>query len=90
MPEIAWRGTNEFGDFVGVLEFRAIYFNHGLTVPEQGLRCCLHDARLPHTGRPQKQEVPYRTARCIQSRTEHLIKLDQCLYCSVLPDNSLP
>jgi hypothetical protein len=89
VPQIAWGRTNEFGNFMGVLEFRAVYLNYGPFVPEQDLRSGLHNARLSDASGPQQQDIPHGMASYVKSRGEYLIKLHERLHCLILPDDSL-
>ncbi len=46
VSQIPWRRTNQLGDFVGVLEFRAIHFDYCPAVSEQNLGGGLDRARF--------------------------------------------
>src|SRR5579872_666961 len=67
-----------------VLKLRAIDLDAGPRVAEQGLGHGLDHARLARSGRPQKQQIPHRTPRRIQSSQEHLINLYDLLNCLIL------
>jgi hypothetical protein len=47
VPQISWRRTNQFRNFVGVLEFRAIHFDYRPAVSEQNLGRGFDSARFP-------------------------------------------
>jgi hypothetical protein len=46
VSQISWRRTNQFRNFVGVLEFRAIHLDNCGTVSEQNLGSGLDRARF--------------------------------------------
>ena len=50
MAEVAWRGDDQFGNFVRVLEFGAVDLDTGARVAEEGLRHCLNDSSFSRTG----------------------------------------
>ena len=54
MPQVAWRRADQLGDFVRVLEFRAIHLDHRARIAEQNFRRRFHDARLARTRRAQE------------------------------------
>src|SRR5216683_2961782 len=87
VAQISRRGTNQFGNFVGVLKFRAIDFDHRTGVPKKDLRSRFHDARLSGTGRTEEQQVAHRTAGGVQSGTKHLKHVNQGLYTFFLSHN---
>src|SRR6266852_9395697 len=72
MAQIAWRRADQLGNFMRVLKLRAIHLDHRPGIPKEDLRGRFHDARLSRPGRPQKQQVPHRTTRRVQSGTENL------------------
>src|SRR5882724_6748610 len=80
MAQISWRRTNQFGDFVRVLELRAVHFDYGSWVAKQNVSPGFNDASLTGTGRPEKQQVAYRPPGRIQSSAEHLIQVHQRLH----------
>jgi hypothetical protein len=46
VSQVAWRRADQFGDFVRVLEFRAVHLDHRARVSKQDFRCRLHNPRL--------------------------------------------
>src|SRR5207249_1146099 len=90
VAQVAWRRANQLGDFVRVLELRAIDLDHRASVSKQDFRGRFHDARLPGPRRPKKKEVPYRAARRIQPGAKNLVQIDQRLDALFLSDNLLP
>ncbi len=87
VAKIARRRADQLGDFVGVLEFRAIDFDDGARAAKQNFRRRFHDARFAGARRPEEQQVANRTARGIQSGGEDLEELDERLHALVLPDD---
>src|SRR5579859_954213 len=90
MPQVSRRRANQFRDFVRMLEFRAIHFDHRARVAENHFRRSLHHARFARTCRSQKQQVSHRTPRRVQSRPEDLIQIHHGLYRLFLADNLPP
>src|SRR5882724_9558796 len=80
VPQIPRRRTNQFRDFVRVLELRAVHLNYGSWVAKQDMSPSFDDACLTGAGRPKKQQVAYRPPGRIQSRAEHLIQVHQRLH----------
>ena len=54
VPQIARRRTNQFRNFMRVLEFRAVHFDNRACIAKQNLRSRFHDARLARTRRSQE------------------------------------
>src|SRR6267378_7917467 len=90
MPQIPRGRTNQFGNFMGVLEFRAIHLDDGARVAKEDFRSRLHNARLPRTCWPKKQQIPYRAAWRIQSGPKHLVQIHERLDTLFLPDDFPP
>src|SRR5208337_68131 len=72
MPEIAWRRTDEFRDFVGVLEFRAVDFDDQVGIAKENFRGGFDNTGLSGTRGSEKEEVANRTARGIKASVEDL------------------
>src|SRR5208282_2772819 len=79
VSQISWRRTNQLGDLMRVLEFRAIHLNHRARISKQDLCGRFHDSRLSRTRRTEEQQVPHRSSGRVQSRAEHLIQVYECL-----------
>src|SRR5260370_42061737 len=90
MPQISRRRANQFGNFMRVLKFRAIDLNHGARVAKEDFRSRLHNARLPRTCWPKKQQIPYLAAWRIQSAPKHLLQIHERLDTLFLPDEFPP
>src|SRR6185436_10138228 len=75
MAEIAWRRTDELGDFVRVLEFGAVNLHHRVRVAEQRLGGGLNHPRLTRSGRSQKEQRAERLTWRHQFRQIDLIDL---------------
>src|SRR5580693_2905811 len=87
VTEIAWGRADQFRDFVGVLEFRAIDLDDRARIAEQNLGGSLNNAGLARTGRPEKQQIAHRASRRIQASAENLEHIHQRLYAFFLPHN---
>ena len=87
MPQISGRRADQLGNLVAVLKFRAVDLDDCARIAHQRLGGCFHDARLAGSGRPQKQEVPDRTARGRHAGQIHLVNIDDLLDRFVLPDD---
>src|SRR6266446_3178523 len=90
MPQVAWRRADQLGNFVRVLELRAIDLDHRASVPKQDFRSRFHDAGLSGPRRPKKKEVPYRAAGRVQSGAKNLVQVHQRLDALLLSDNFPP
>src|SRR3989475_10915504 len=90
VAQIARRRADQLGDFMRMLELRAIHLDHRACVPKENLRGRFHDARLARTGRSAEQPVPHATAGRVQSRTETLEHIYQRLNAFLLPDDLGP
>src|SRR5882762_5910670 len=73
-----------------MLELRAINLDHRPRVPKKDLRSRFHNPGLSRACRPQKQQVPYRASRRVQSGTKHLEHVNQGLHALFLPDDLSP
>src|SRR5713101_2150324 len=85
MTQIARRRANQLGNFVRVLELRAIDLYDRASIPKKDLRGRFHDARLSRTCRTEEQQVAYRAAGRIQSGAKHLKHVNQGLHALFLP-----
>src|ERR1700723_3661018 len=90
VPQIARRRPNQFRDFVRVLKFRAIHLDHRARISKQHFGGSFDDARLARAGRPQEQQIPYRTPRRIQSGAKHLVQVHYGLHRFILPHDFPP
>src|SRR5215467_9479948 len=84
MSEVPGRRSDQFGDFVGMLELGAIDLDASAAVSKQSFGHGLDHTRLARSGGPEKQQVSHGTSRRIQSRQEHLIDLHYLFDCLVL------
>src|SRR5258708_39291717 len=89
VPQIPWGRSNQFGDLMRVLKFRAVHFDYRAGISKEDLRCSLDNARLAGAGGPQEQQVSDWAPRRAQPGTEHLIELDKRLHGLVLPHDLL-
>ena len=77
VPQVSRRRADQLGDFVRVLELRAVHLDHRARVAEQDLRRGFHDARFARAGGSEEQQVPHRTSRRAHSGAEDLIQVHQ-------------
>ena len=87
VSQVSGRRTDQFGDFVRVLKFRAIDFDYRVRVAHQALCQRFHRTGFSRAGRSQKQEVTHRTSRARHARLVGLINVNDLLNCLVLTDN---
>ena len=89
VPQIARRRADEFRDFVAVLEFRAINFDHRARISNQAFRDGFHHPRFARSGGAEKYEAPDGARGIIHSREISLIDTDNFVNRVVLPDDAL-
>src|SRR6266567_4795374 len=87
MPQISRRRANQLGNFMGVLKLCAIDLDHRARVAKENLGGGFNNSCLARTRRPEKQQIPYRTARRIQSGAKDLVQVHQCLHTLFLSDD---
>src|SRR6478672_2468162 len=87
MSQVARRRTDQLGDFVGVLELRAVDLDASARVAEERLGQSFDDAGFPGPGGPQEQKIAYRASRRIQPGQEHLVDLHDFFDGLILPDD---
>src|SRR5260221_460033 len=90
MAQIARRGTDQFGDFVGMLKFGAIPLKAPSPIPEKNLRGRLDNPRFPRSSRPKKQQVADWPSRRGKSGAKTLIEVSHRLHSFFLPDDLGP
>src|SRR6476646_6576626 len=73
MAQVAWRRANQFGDFMAVLEFRAVNLDDRAGIAEERFRNGFHYARLTGAGWAKKKQVSHRTPGSVQPREKHLV-----------------
>src|SRR5437870_10918109 len=57
MADISWRRSDEFSDFMAVLEFGAVDLDDGAWIIEEVLGSCLHDARFARSRWSEEKET---------------------------------
>jgi len=67
VSQVARGRPDQLGDFVGMLELRAIDLDAGAGVAEERLGQSLDDTSFSGTGGSQKQEIPDRAPRGVQA-----------------------
>ena len=66
VPQVAWRRANQLGNFVRVLELRAIYLYDRARISKEDFRGSFHNAGFSGAGRSQEQKIAHRASRRIQ------------------------
>src|SRR6185436_15802808 len=74
MSEVSRRRTDEFCDFMRVLEFRAVDLHDGVWISIQHFSSRFDNARFSGTCRSQKQHRSDRAVRRIHAREKDLIQ----------------
>jgi hypothetical protein len=87
VTQVARRRTDQFGDFVGVLELGAIDLDAGAGVSEERFRESFHYARLTRPRWAEEKQIADWASGGIQSREEHLVNFDYLLNRGVLPND---
>ena len=87
MAKITWRRADQLGNFMTVLEFRAIDLDAGASFTEQRLSHCLYDASFSRSCGTEKKKIAYRTIGRIQSCQKHLVDLGHLLNRVILTDD---
>src|SRR5438552_3338006 len=87
MPQIAWGRTDQFGNFMGVLEFGAVDLDDRAPISKENLGSRFDDAGLARACRSEKKQVADWAPWRVQARAEHLIHIDQGLYAFFLSDD---
>jgi len=87
VAQIARGRTDQFGNFVRVLEFGAVHFDYQPGVSKENLGSGFDNARLAGTRGPEEQQVADGTTRRVQARAKHLVEVDQSLNALFLTDN---
>src|SRR5678816_1211042 len=85
MSQISGRRTDQLGDFVAVLELRAVDLDDRARVLEQYFGGSLDDTGFARTRGAQEQKVPDRTSGRVHSRQMHLVDVDDLLDRLILP-----
>ena len=57
MAQISRRRTDQLGNFMRVLEFRAIHLDHRARIAKQNFRRRFHHARLARAGRSEEKQI---------------------------------
>src|SRR5260370_34495937 len=89
MPDISWRRTDQFGDFVTVLKLGTVDFNNGARITDERFRSRFHCACFPGTSRTQEQEGADRPAHRGQPSEKSLISLNDMVNCFVLSNDDV-
>src|ERR1022692_1525300 len=89
MPEVSGRRADQFGDFVAMLELRAIDLNYRARIAHQAFRRGFHQPRLAASGGSQEQKIADRSSRAGHARQVSLVNADDLLNGLVLAYNPL-
>ena len=87
MAEIAWRRADEFRDFVGVLEFRAVDFDDGAWVSKKYLCRSFHYARFAGAGGSKEEKIADRATRGVKASVEDLEEVHEGLHAFLLAND---
>ncbi len=90
VPQISRRRADQLRNFVRVLKFGAVHFDHRARIAEQHFGRGFDDARFARARRPEEQQVPHRTSRRVQARAKHLVQIHHGLHRFVLPHDLPP
>src|SRR5258708_16126200 len=90
MAQIARRGTDQFGDFVGMLKFGAIHLKDHSRIPEKNLRGRFDNTRFTRSSRSQEQQVADWPSRRGKSGAKNLIEVYHRLHSFFLPHDLCP
>src|ERR1700720_1134582 len=87
VAEIPWGRTDDFGDFVGVLEFGAVDLDDGAGTAEENFGGGFDDAGLAGAGGAEEEQIADGAAGRVESSGEDLEQLDEGLNAVVLADD---
>src|SRR5438874_5673721 len=88
MAEITRGRSDEFSDFMAVLEFGAVDLDDGAWIIEEVLGSCLHDARFARSRWSEEKESGNRPAGRCHSGHIHLIYVGNLFDCLRLPNDT--
>jgi hypothetical protein len=89
VAQVAGRRTDQLGDLMGVLKFRAIHFDDGPRVSEENFSGGLDDTRLARSSGAQKQQITYGPADRAHACAINLVEVRDGANALFLPDNLL-
>src|ERR1019366_1117180 len=89
MPQVSGRRADQFGDFVAMLELRAIDLNYRARIAHQAFRSGFHQPRLAAPGRSQEQKIADWSSGTGHAGEVSLIDADDLLNGLVLAYNPL-
>src|ERR1700746_3098086 len=84
MAQVPRRRADQLGDFVTVLELRAVDFYYRARIASQRFGGCLNDSCFARTRGSQEKKVSNRASGGNQPTQVRLINIDNLLYCFVL------
>jgi hypothetical protein len=87
MARVPRRRADQLGDFVTVLELRAVDLEYGARIVSQGFGGCLKDSCFARTRGSEEQKVSNRASGGDQPTQVRLIDTDNLLDCFVLTDD---
>src|SRR5579859_5115406 len=80
--------ADEFGNFVGVLEFGTVDLDDHARVAKKNFRGGFDDAGLARASGPEKKEIANRAAGGVQAGAEDLIEVNESLHAFLLADDT--
>src|SRR5215472_2569736 len=89
MPEIARRRTDQFGDFMTMLEFGAIDFDYRSSISDHRFGERLDEPRFTRSRWTQEQKVADRAAGSVHSGQKSLIDINDLINGIVLSNDPL-
>src|SRR5262249_1876116 len=87
VTQISGRRSDELGDFMAMLELRAVDLDHRSRVSCQGFGSSFHQSRFSGSGWSQEQEIANRPARANHARQVRLVDVDNLLNRFILTHN---
>ena len=87
VAEIARGRTDEFGNFVGVLKFGAVYLDDAAGIAKENFGGGFDDARLAGASGTEKEKIADGAAGRVQAGAEDLVEVDERLHALFLAND---
>ena len=88
MPQVSGRRTDQLGDLVAMLKFRAVDFDHRARIAHQAFRGGFDEPRLAGTSGTQEQKISNRSSGIGHSGQVRLIDANDLLDRFILAHNA--